>query len=142
MNTLSWLWAAIIVLFAVVEASTVALVSIWFIGGAAAAFVVSLLGGDLWLQILLFAAVSAGLLACLRPFAKKFIQPKITKTNFDRIVGTQAPVTEAIDNLMGTGAVKADGKTWSARSEDGQSIEEGTVVTIARIEGVKAIVRR
>jgi len=140
MNALSWVWLAAMVLFAVVEATTVAMVSLWFVGGALAAFLSSLLGAPLWLQGLLFAAVSLGLIACLRPFLKKFIQPKLTSTNFDRIVGMTAPVTERIDNLSGTGAVKVAGAVWSARSESGSIIDEGTVVKILYIQGVRVIV--
>lgn len=105
-----------------------------------AAFIASLLGAPLWLQGLLFVAVSLGLVACLRPFLKKFMQPKITPTNFDRIVGMTAPVTERIDNLAGTGAVKVEGSVWSARSKSGDPIEAGTVVKILYIQGVKVIV--
>ena len=140
MEALSWMWLAAVVLFAVVEASTVAMVSLWFVGGALAAFAASLLGAQLWLQVTLFALVSLALLACLRPFLKKFLTPKITATNFDRIVGMSAPVTETICNLEGTGAVKVEGTVWTARSRDGADIEEGTVVKILEIRGVKVIV--
>ena len=140
MNAFSWLWLGAIVLFAVVEASTVAMVSLWFVGGSLAAFLASLLGAPLWLQALLFVAVSLGLITCLRPFVKKFIHPRITPTNFDRIVGMTAPVTERIDNLAGVGAVKVEGTVWSARSESGAPIEAGTVVKILYIQGVKVMV--
>ena len=140
MNALSWMWLAAMVLFAIVEASTVAMVSLWFVGGSLIAFLASLLGAPLWLQGLLFVAVSLGLIACLRPFLKKFIHPKLSPTNFDRIVGMSAPVTERIDNLSGTGAVKVAGSVWSARSESGDPIEANTVVKILYIQGVKVIV--
>ena len=140
MDILCWMWLAAAVLFAITEASTVALVSIWFVGGALAAFIGALLNAPLWLQLVLFAGVSLALIACLRPFLKKYMKPKITPTNFDRIVGMSAPVTEQIDNLMGTGAVRVEGKEWSARSENGENIEEGTVVKIIRIQGVKVFV--
>ena len=102
----------------------------------------AILGAPFWLQVTVFVAVSAVLLACLRPFIKKVAQPKTESTNFDRIVGQSVPVTEPINNLAGTGAVKADGKEWSARSESGEVIEVGAIVTIVKIEGVKVIVRR
>ncbi len=142
MDAFTYLWLGVMIFFAIVEAATVAMVSLWFIGGALAAFLAALLGAEFWLQVTLFVVVSGGLLACLRPFVKKFAQPKTHPTNFDRIVGTAVPVTETIDNLNGKGAVKADGKEWSARSEDGSIIEQDAVVTIVKIEGVKVIVRR
>ena len=142
MNPYAYIWLAAMILFGILEAATVTLVSLWFVGGSLAAFLAALLGAPLWLQVTLFVVVSGALLACLRPFVRKFAQPKKEPTNFDRIVGQSAPVTEAIDNLSEVGAVKIDGKEWSARSEDGAPIEVGAIVNIAKIEGVKAIVRR
>lgn len=142
MNAYAYIWLALMILFGIAEAATVSLVSLWFVGGALASFLAAILGAPFWLQVTVFVAVSAVLLACLRPFIKKVAQPKTESTNFDRIVGQSVPVTEPIDNLAGTGAVKADGKEWSARSESGEVIEVGAIVTIGKIEGVKVIVRR
>ena len=142
MNAYAYIWLAVMILFGIVEAATVSLVSLWFVGGALAAFLSAIFGAPMWLQVTLFVVVSGILLACLRPFVKKFAQPEKEPTNFDRIVGRTAPVTEAVDNLSGLGAVKIDGKEWSARSESGEAIEVGAIVTIVKVEGVKAIVRR
>jgi membrane protein implicated in regulation of membrane protease activity len=117
------------------------LVSLWFIGGALVALLAAFLGAELWLQIVLFVAVSGGLLACLRPFIKKVLSPRITPTNFDRIIGQKVPVTETIDNLQATGTVKVEGNVWSAKSENGEIIEKDTVVEILEIQGVKVIVK-
>ena len=51
-----------------------------------------------------------------------------------------ARVTERIDNDVPTGAVYIDGKTWSARSSSGESIEPDTMVRVVRMEGVKLYV--
>jgi membrane protein implicated in regulation of membrane protease activity len=141
MDTFTMFWLVAVVLFAVVEASTVSLVSLWFIGGALVALLAAFLGAELWLQIVLFVAVSGGLLACLRPFIKKVLSPRITPTNFDRIIGQKVPVTETIDNLQATGTVKVEGNVWSAKSENGEIIEKDTVVEILEIQGVKVIVK-
>lgn len=133
-------WAAAILLFAVVEAGTVNLVSVWFVAGALAALVVCLLGGALWLQTAVFFAVSAILLAALRPFVKKYVTPKKTATNADMVLGQEAYVTEAVDNLRGTGAVKLGGKVWTARSLHETALPEGTRVKVVKIEGVKLYV--
>ena len=138
MDTL--LWLGLMVLFLIMEANTVSVVSIWFAVGALAALVASLLGGQLWLQTVLFFAVSAGLLACLRPVAKKYFKPKLTKTNVDAVIGTQGYITHAVDNLNGKGQVKLGAMEWTARSTDGNPIPQGTLVKVDRIEGVKAFV--
>ena len=78
--------------------------------------------------------------SALRPLVRKHISPKLTKTNVDAVVGTTGLVTVAIDNVMAQGQVKLGAMTWTARSESGEPIPEGTLVKVARIEGVKAIV--
>ena len=137
----TYIWLALMVIFLIAEAvCAFHLVSIWFAAGALVAAVVSLLSGPVWLQILLFAVVSGGLLACLWPFVKKFLNPKLSATNVDSVIGSEGYVTAAIDNLSATGQVKLGGMYWSARSAAGQPIPVGTLVRVDRIEGVKAIV--
>lgn len=134
------IWLAAFVLFALAEAASVSLVSLWFMGGALVAFATCLLGGPIWLQILLFFLVSIALLCCLRPLVRKKLNPRLMKTNADSAIGKEAVVTEAIDNLNAKGQVKLDGMYWTARSESGEDIPEGAVVIVRKIEGVKAIV--
>ena len=140
-------WIIAIVAFISIEAATIQLVSIWFMGGAA-------VGGNRTpcsefnihadpdaAQFGLFVAVSALLLAIFRPILRKKLTPKHTRTNADRLIGREALVTEPIDDLRATGAVRVDGVLWTARSETGANIPENAVVTITRIEGAKLFVR-
>ena len=140
MNWAAIVWFVLLVLFLFVEANTVSVVSVWFAAGALAAIVTVLLGGQLWLQVVLFFVVSAGLLVALRPIIKKHFTPKLVKTNVESIVGQKGYATAAIDNLSATGQVKLGGMYWSARSTSGDPIPEGTLVKVDRIEGVKAFV--
>ena len=136
------LWLALLIVFAVLEASTVSLVSIWFMGGALTALIEALCGAEIWLQIILFFVVSIALLLCLRPLSKKLLKKRKVATNADSNIGKTAVVTETIDNLRGTGAVKISGVEWSARSVDDSVLEKDAVVRILRIEGVKVCVER
>jgi len=132
-------WLAVLVVFMAVEAATVTLVSVWFCGGALVALIAAGLGAPLWLQVVLFLAVSLVLLALLAPFVRRVAKPRKEATNADRHVGRQALVTEEINNLQGTGAVKLDGVTWTARAEDQtQIIPVGSLITVRRITGAKA----
>ena len=133
-------WLAAIIVFLLAEAATFGLVSVWFAGGSLAALIAAICGGKLWLQITLFLVVSALLLAALRPFVRKFVSPRKVPTNADRAVGQEALVTERIDPLSGTGAVKVGGIEWTARSENGLVIEPNTLVRVLRIEGAKVTV--
>ena len=135
------LWIVLMVVFLVVEASCpIHLVSIWFAAGSLVAAIAAALGGQLWLQILLFLVISCGLLAALWPFVKKVLNPKRSATNIDAVIGSEGYVTVAVDNLNAEGKVKLGGMEWTARSTDGTKIPAGTLVKVERIEGVKAIV--
>ena len=133
-----FLWLALFVVFLIVEAGTVALVSIWFALGALAALVSCALGAEMWLQITVFLVVSLVLLALLW----KRVRSKLTttKTNVDSVIGAEGYVTETVDNLSYTGRVKLGGITWAARSTSGAGIPVGTLVKVERIEGVKVFV--
>ena len=133
-------WAVLFLLFLFMEANTVSVVSIWFALGALAAEVTCLLGGELWLQAVLFFVVSGVLLAALRPITKKHFTPKLTKTNVDAVVGTTGKVTVTIDNDGAQGQVKLGAMEWTARSTTGSVIEAGTLIRVDKIEGVKAFV--
>lgn len=134
------MWLVLLIIFAVSEAVTVGLTSIWFAAGALAALVAALLGGPLWVQITLFLAVSLLCLAAVRPLARRHLNSRVEPTNADRVIGAEAQVTEDIDNIHGKGAVVIRGMTWSARSQDGGPISAGTMVKVLRIEGVKVFV--
>ena len=137
---LELIWLGLLVAFAIGEAATVGLVSIWFAAGALAALICALPGGPLWLQIVLFIAVSALCMLAIRPIATRYFNSKVEPTNADRIIGTETVVTEDINNLQATGAVRIGGITWSARTEDGRTVPKDTLVRVLRIEGVKVIV--
>lgn len=134
------LWIILAIAFTAVEFGTVALISIWFVVGSLVAMVAALLGLPLWLQVLFFALISLLMLLLVRPFLRRFVDPHKVPTNVDAVIGKQAMVTEAIDNLEGAGCVKLNGLTWSARSADGSRIPVDTVVSIIAVQGVKVIV--
>ena len=141
MNVAATIWFALVLAFLVTEAACpIHLVSIWFAAGALVAAVVALLHGAVWLQVTVFLVVSAGLLAALWPFVKKFLKPKLSATNIDSVIGTQGYVTEEIDNISAVGQVKLGGMYWTARSTDGKPIPAGTLIRVDKIEGVKALV--
>ena len=140
MTAMAYVWLVIAIGMGIVEGLTYSLVSVWFAGGAIAAFFAALFGGSFVVQLALFVAVSAVLLACLRPLARRRSAVKPVATNADRIIGMVGIVTEAIDNLHATGAVKVGSVEWTARSQDGGAIAAGTKVRILRISGVKVFV--
>ena len=139
MNIWSIIWLVLMVAFLIMEAATVQLVSTWFAVGALAAMVVSLLGAEVWLQLVVFFALSIVLLILLFPMARKHLKPKLVATNADALVGRLCIVTEEIGPLEG-GRVKLGDVSWSALVETGGSIPVGSQVKILRIQGAKVIV--
>ena len=137
---MDWIfWVIVLVVFIVAELATVQFVSIWFAIGTVAALLCAAFGAPLWVQIIVFLAVSAVLVICTRPFVKKF-QKNIVPTNADLDIGRTCIVTEEIDNSKNLGRAKLDGVFWAARSESGEIIPEGTTVTVKKIDGTKLIV--
>ena len=59
---MQFVWLGVIALAIIVEASTSALVSIWFIPSAIISFILALCKVDLWIQIVVFFVASALLL--------------------------------------------------------------------------------
>ena len=136
-------WVVALVVFLIVEAVTAGLVSIWFVFGSLVALICAALGAAVWLQIFWFFIVSVATLVLTRPLVKRYVDSRSVATNADRSIGRAAVVTERIDNLAATGAVKLDGVVWTARStDDAVAIETGERVTVRAIEGVKLIVER
>jgi len=127
--------------FLIAEAAcAIHLISIWFAVGALTAMVAAMLSAPVWLQVGLFLVVSGVLLAALWPVTRKFLNPKLTATNIDSVIGSAGMVTEAIDNVAAAGQVKLGAMYWTARSTSGEPICQGTVVKVDRIEGVKVFV--
>lgn len=142
MPDMTMMWLVLLIVCLVVEALTMGLATIWFAGGALVALLVSAIHAPIWLQVVLFLAVSLLLLFYTRPIAKKFFNRNVTKTNVDSVIGKNAIVVEAIDNLQGKGRVALAGQEWTARSvEENGKIAEGAIVEVEAVSGVKLMVR-
>ena len=141
--SLTLVWFILFVIFVVAEIVTAgALVSIWFCFGALAAMFAAMAGTSFTIQMVIFIAVSVVLLIFTKPFAKKLLNGRIEATNAPALIGKYGIVTEEINNIEAAGAVKIDGKIWTARSSDEREIiKEGAEVKILDIQGVKLIVK-
>lgn len=136
-------WLIIFVIFVGIEASTLALTTIWFAGGALAAFLAAIAGASIKVQLVAFLIVSFILLIFTRPFAMRFINKGTVATNVDSLIGKKARVTAQINNELAQGAAVVNGLEWSARSADDDAVvEEGEIVLIKEVRGVKLIVER
>ena len=137
------LWIVIMVLLLVVEALTMNLTTIWLAVGALASIFFTLAGAGGVMQFGVFVVVSAVMVFFTRPLVKKYVAGKYQKTNSDSLVGRTARIIEPVNNSLETGTAFLDGKEWTVRSEvDGEVFNEGDIVVVREIEGVKLIVAR
>ena len=135
------LWLVALVAFLVIELITVGLTTIWLAGGALVAFILAILGVNVWVQIIAFVVISFLLVYFTRPLAVKYLNPRRTRTNSDELIGETVKVIERIDNRAAAGRALARGMEWSARAvSDDMIIEKDALVKVLRIEGVKLIV--
>ncbi len=141
MEKIEIFWLAACILLFIIEAVTVNLTTIWFAVGALAALIVSLVGGALWLQIVVFFVATILSLVVTRPLVKKyFTKQHHQPTNADQSIGKICIVTEDIDNIASTGAANCLGREWTARSLNGEIIKKGSKAKVDSIHGVKLIV--
>lgn len=137
---MSVVWIIAVIVFAVLEAVTYQLVSVWFAIGAVGGLIAHLLGYNFNVQMIVFLLLTVIALCCLRPLSLKRFKPKGLKTNIDNLIGKEVLITEPVDNIAGRGKGNVNGMTWTVRSTDGSSIPEHTKAKIEKIEGVKLIV--
>lgn len=133
-------WGLIFVVLAIVEISTVQLVSIWLALSALITMFFAIVEIPFWQQAVIFVVISAVLLAATRPLVKKFITSKKVETNAKLDIGKNALVIEEINVLQSKGRVRLGGVDWTALTEDSSVIPEGEVVIVDKIDGAKLIV--
>ncbi len=135
------IWIAIAVVFAIIEAMTLGLTTIWFTIGGVAASIAAMAKAPVYVQIIVFLAVSILLLYFTRPLAEKKLRIGREKTNVETLPGQTALVISDIVPYN-TGQAKAQGQIWTAISEEIDStLKAGATVRIVRIEGVKLVVK-
>lgn len=132
-------WLGLMVLFIVVEAVTVNMVSIWFAVGSIAGCIAAYAGARPLTQVTLFVVVAAVSLLIFKKFFGDRLKKAHHSTNADMLVGKDALVTEKIDPVLCTGTVEIQGRLWSAKSDS--EIEKGAIVEVLGIEGVKLVVK-
>lgn len=138
---LAIIWLIFVIVFIIVEISTAAYISFWFIIGSIVALLVSLVSDSIIIQITVFLFVSLISLIVLRPFALKYAKPK-AKSNVEALIDKEGFVTEQIYNIANTGRIKVTGQEWSALSDDDNKIIEiGKKVIVINITGNKLIVK-
>jgi len=135
-----FIWFAIIIFAAVIEAMTMDMSSIWFSAGAFFALIISIIFPEVvWLQLTVFMVTSIALLLSLKPIFKKYMNRNEIRTNASSLIGQEGICIKPIlDNQRGE--IKIQGKIWTAISNE--NIYENERVIVLAISGVKLQVRR
>ena len=136
-----YVWLGVVVMAIAAEAATADLIAIWIIPSALVSLILAVIDVPLWLQVVVFLVLVAAFLVLSKTLLRKYLKKRPNEiTNADALIGQTAIVTENLDNLAQSGAVRVNGLEWSARSvDDSIKLEKGTLVVIRRINGVKLI---
>lgn len=148
MNLTDWLgdnpwalWLTLAVLLGVAEILSMDFVLIMIAIGAVAGMVVGAIVPELWwLQILIAAGVSVGMLAVARPTLMKRVHALPGyRSSTDKMIGSSGLATSDITNQ--SGEIKVDGQTWTARVYTPDTvISKGTEIEVYAIDGAIAVV--
>lgn len=142
MDTMFWVWLAVIAISIIIEIITLDLVSVWFAFGAVVPFILSAIEGvGIEWQIAIFVVVSVLLIIFVRKYAQKLLFKNMnTKTNVEALEGRKVRLLEDTD-FEKNGSVKINDVVWTAISDDGKLIKQGSLVEIVKVDGNKLHVR-
>lgn len=139
---LGYIWLIASAVMFLLEIFTISFLLFFPAVGAFLAFLCAVFGANLQVQAIVFVLSSILLIVFIRPIVTKFFKTNNVAMNSKSVVGKNAVVIKAIDNIHGRGQVKVAGEVWSAVSSNDEDIEEGATVVVLKIEGVKLIVKK
>ena len=143
MNPYELLWISTFDCVCSGRTCNIGLTCIWFAAGALAALVMAMAGVNPVVQFLVFLVVSILLLAATRPWARKYVNAKMQRTNADSLIGENIRISERVSNMDQTGMAVVHGQEWTVRTRnDNEIIEPGEEAKILAISGVKLIVEK
>ena len=134
-----WLIAAGV--FFIIEIITVGFLIFLLAIGALLAMATSFFTSSIVIQTAVFVISSAILIPLTKPFVDRFTKKDSTPTHSYSLIGKKGIVTTEINSINGTGLVKVNGETWSAKTEDESVILPSTEIEVISIDGVKLIVK-
>jgi len=138
MTLLWWHWLVLGLLLVVAEMAAAGGFYIIFFGvGAIAVGVLASfdLAGPVWMQLLLFSAISVGSLLIFRRRLLTWLQVEPQSPPVDTIVGEVGVAAE--DLAPGTvGRVELRGTAWSARNTTNATLARGARCRVIRVDGL------
>ena len=136
---MSLFWVIIILVLSIIEVATINLVTIWYVASAIVALITSFFIDSFEIEFSIFVILGTIFLVTTKKTLDKLVKEHHEKTNLDRIVGMEGIVTEDISRNR-IGAVKVDGKEWSATAN--KKISAGEIVKVLEINSTKLKVEK
>ena len=137
-----WIWLVAAALLYVGEMITTTFFLLPFGLGATAALIVAFFSGPLWLQWLIFVAVSVLSLVFVRPFFKRLTsKAEKTKAGVDRLIGMTGTIVEG-NAPKGASRARIDRELWNVSTEQGEPLELDARIRVLRVEGTYLIVEK
>ncbi len=142
------LWVALTVAFIVLEVHTQAFYALFVAVGAAAAAIAALVRADLWLQGVLFAALTVGGWALIRPtlrarFERSAPIPKVRgiQASADGLVGQPAMTVDTVGDEHHPGHALFAGERWLAVTDATEPLPAQVPVVVVAVRGTTLLVR-
>ena len=138
-----WLWLVLGLIFVGLEVLTPGGFYVLFFG-IGALVVGSLAGfgwsGPIWLQVLLFSAISLLSLLCFRPHLVRATRSKERPDPIDTLEGETALL---VDDLPpdAVGRAELRGTTWTVRNGDQRLLVRGQRCRVSRVDGLTLWIR-
>lgn len=140
------LWAIWLILcgtFLLIEIFNISFLLIWPGIGSFFAFIASVLGAPMEIQIAVFAISTTIMIIFMKPLTKKLFKNKDnTKMNNDAMIGKKGIVIKEINSTEEVGQVKVAGELWSAITINDEKIKINEIVKVTKVDGVKLIVTK
>lgn len=135
-------WLLIGVALVIAEVFTTTIVLAMFGTGAFAAAVVSAVGLNLTIQVMVFAIVSVSTLLFLRPVIQRHLPHSVPlPSGTAGVEGAVGQVLEQVDSEHGL--IRIEGEMWRARPYDGSQVfPVDTQVRVVSVQGATALVWR
>lgn len=137
------IWLILCGIFLLIEIFNISFLLIWPGIGSFFAFIASILGASIEIQIAVFAISTTLMILFMKPLVKKFFKNKDdTKMNTHAMIDKKGIVIKEISPLEETGQVKVAGELWSAITLDKEKIAINEMIKVTNVKGVKLVVTK
>ncbi len=137
------LWIVLLVFCIIAEVATsVALVTIWFMPGAIIAAILAAFRVSIVVQIIVFLIVSIiSLFITKEIVVKKRLAKQFEQTNINSLIGKSAKLQDDCSAYKKS-SIKVGDVVWSVKTLEDDLLEAGTIVKVVSVEGNTLIVKK